>query len=228
MEKYRAAREAIYDLEGPGEWEEVFKILEDSDVRGYQDPNCLCPRKGLQGIWEDGQEPGAVPSTKDDGGITLYNEVQSKHDGTGETHCTLLWIWTTSQAASLNNGRDDILCLEWVKSRVHAARAWEEVMLLKKEMNRVLKYLEWKSEWWRKHADARVDLMKDIKEGIRAYAHDQANIQTALHSHFQRLWETPLQTPMENPSDDKDGSDSDASEEDEAADLDEYDKPTLP
>ena len=38
----------------------------------------------------------------------------------------------------------------------------------------------------------------------------------------------PLQTPTENPSDNEDGSDSDASEEDEAADLDKYDKPTLP
>ena len=184
MEKYRAARKAIYDLEGPGEWEEVFKILEDGDVRGYQDPNHLHPRKGHQGIWEGGQEPGAAPSTEDDRGITLYNKVQSKRDGTGETRCTLSWIWTTSQAASLNDSRDDILRLEWVKSRARAARAWEEVMLLKEEMNCVLKYLEWKSEWWRQRADARADLTKDIREGIRAYAHDQADIQTALCSHF--------------------------------------------
>ena len=49
-EKYRAARKAIYDLEGPGEWEEAFKVLEDNNVRGYQDPNRLRPRKGRQGI----------------------------------------------------------------------------------------------------------------------------------------------------------------------------------
>ena len=227
-EKYRAARKAIYDLEGPGEWEEVFKVLEDGDVRGYQDPNRLRPRKGRQGIWEDGQEPGVAPSTEDGGGITLYNEVRSKRDGTGETRRTLLWIWTTSRAASSDDGRDDILRLEWAKSRARAARAWEEVMLLKEEMNRVLKYLEWKSEWWRQRANVRGDLTKDVTEGIRAYAQDQADVQTALRSHFRRLWEAPLQTSAENPSDDEDGSDSDDSEEDEAADLDEDDEPTLP
>jgi hypothetical protein len=61
-EKYHVARKAIYDLEGPGEWEETFKVLEDSDIRGYQDPNRLRPRKGRQGIWEDGQEPGEHPA----------------------------------------------------------------------------------------------------------------------------------------------------------------------
>ena len=74
-EKYRVARKAIYDLEGPGEWEEAFKVLEDNDVRGYQDLNRLHPRKGRPGIWEDGQEPAGAPSTQDDEGITLYNEV---------------------------------------------------------------------------------------------------------------------------------------------------------
>ena len=70
-EKYHAARKAIYNLNGPGEWEETFKVLEDGDVQGYQDPNRLCPWKGHQGVWEDGQQPEGVPSAKDDGGITL-------------------------------------------------------------------------------------------------------------------------------------------------------------
>ena len=230
--KYHAARKAIYDLEGAGEWEEAFKVLEDSDVRGYQDPNRLRPRKGCQGVWEDGQEPEGVPSPendspKNDEGITLYNEVRSKRDGTGETRRTLSWIWTTSQATSSEDGRDDILRLEWAKSRVHAARAREEVMLLKEEMNRVLKYLEWKSEWWRRRADARSGLSKDLAEGVRAYAQDQADIQAALCMHFRRLWEAPLQTSDESASSDDDGSDSDDSEE-EATNMDDDDEALLP
>ena len=110
-------------MEGAGEWEEAFKVLEDSDVCGYQDLNHLRPRKGRQGVWEDGQEPEGVPSTENDEGIMLYNEVQSKRDGTGETHRTLLWIWTTPQAASSEDGGDDILHVEWAKSRARAARA---------------------------------------------------------------------------------------------------------
>ena len=224
-EKYRAARKAIYDLEGAGEWEEAFKVLEDSDVRGYQDPNRLRPRKGRQGVWEDGQEPEGVPSTENDEGITLYNEVRSKRDGTGETRRTLSWIWTTPRAASSEDGGDDILRVEWAKSRARAARAREEVMLLKEEMNRVLKYLEWKSEWWRQRADTRSGLPKDLAEGVRAYAQDQADVQTALRIHFRRLWDTPLQTSEENAPGDDDDSDDDDSEEEEAVDVDDDDEP---
>ena len=219
-EKYRAARKAIYDMKGPSEWEAAFKVLEDSDVWGYQDPNRLRPRKGRQGIWEDGQKPEGVPSTEDDEGITLYNKVRDKQDGTGETRRTLSWIWTTSQAPSSDDDRDAILRLEWAKSRARAARAQEEVMLLKEEMNRVLKYLEWKSEWWMQRADMRKGLTRDFTEGIRAYAQDQADVQTALHVHFHRLWEVPLQT-SENASDDDDGSDSDDLEEEDADGLEE-------
>ena len=52
----------------------------------------------------------------------------------------LVDLSTTSSrdGISLHN---DILRLEWAKSRARAARAREEVMLLKEEMNRVLKYL---------------------------------------------------------------------------------------
>lgn len=118
--------------------------------------------------------------------------------------------------------------LEWEKSRARVARAREEVMLLKEEMNHVLKYLEWKSEWWRQHADARPGLMKELTEGIRAYAHDQANVQTALRIHFCSLWDTPLQTSEENAPGDNDDSDDNDSEEEEAVDVDDDDDPMLP
>jgi len=101
---------------------------------------------------------------------------------------------------------------------------------VKEEMNCMLKYLEWKSEWWRQHADARSGLPKDLAEGVRAYAQDQANIQTALHMYFCRLWEAPLQTSDESASSDDDGSDSesDDSEGEEATDMDDDDEPLLP
>jgi hypothetical protein len=118
--------------------------------------------------------------------------------------------------------------LEWAKSRAHAARAWEEVMLLKEEMNCMLKYLEWKSEWWRQRADTRLGLTKDLTEGLRAYAHDQADVQTALRVHFCKLWDAPLRTSEENAPGDDDDSDNDDSEEEEAVDVDDDDDPMLP
>ena len=38
-ERYRRARIAKMFLSGPGEWEAVLQVLEDGDIRGYQDPN---------------------------------------------------------------------------------------------------------------------------------------------------------------------------------------------
>ena len=45
-QKYRAARAAKMKLVGSGPWEEVFRVLEDADVRGYQDAQRLRPRLG--------------------------------------------------------------------------------------------------------------------------------------------------------------------------------------
>lgn len=57
-------------------------------------------------------------------------------------------------------------------------------MQLKEEMNRMLKYLEWKSERWMQCTDIRTGLTSDITEEIRVYVQDQADVQTALHMIF--------------------------------------------
>lgn len=94
--KYRAAREALCSLRGPGGWEEMFRVLEDSDIRGYQDPDRLRPRKGRQGIWEDGEVLGDIEGPVE-GEFTLFNETRARRDGTGETRRTLSWIWLNAQ-----------------------------------------------------------------------------------------------------------------------------------
>ncbi len=40
-EKYCAARKAKLALLGPGDWEQDLRVLEDGDIRGYQDPSRL-------------------------------------------------------------------------------------------------------------------------------------------------------------------------------------------
>jgi len=45
-EKYRVARRAKLALVGPGDWEEVLQVLNDGDIRGYQDPERLRVRPG--------------------------------------------------------------------------------------------------------------------------------------------------------------------------------------
>ena len=125
----------------------------------------------------------------------------------GETCHTLSWIWTTdSNIAGPEDSSDDILQSEWAKSRARAARATEEVLLLWEEMRRVLDFLGWKADWWtmwmywrrdvnKELADLNKDLAelnKDLAEGLRTYAHTQADLQTMLSTKFCTIWKAPL------------------------------------
>lgn len=143
-EKYCAAHAAKLELSGLGDWQNVLRVLNDSDVRGYQDPDQLKIRTGCAGTLEDGQVKGPEPAST---GLSLFNEVRHRCDGTGETRHTLSWIWTTKTPINgeINDEGDEILRTKWAKSRVHTIRCKEEVMLLKEEMRRVTEFLDWKS-----------------------------------------------------------------------------------
>lgn len=218
--KYRVARASYLALSGPGEWEETYRILNDADIRGYQDPDAIRTRVGRRGIHEDGEAPvvqelggGAEEDTLD-----LHNQTRERRDGTGETRRTLSWIWsvgkqvrrdvataeTEGQAISLSDNleadesnpedqtENDIFRVEWCKSRARALRATEEVTLLKEEMRRALAFLRWKGNWWLERRHARPGVSKDMLEGISAFATTQAEIQNSLANHFQKLWQAPL------------------------------------
>ena len=79
--KYRSARNALLSLRGPGDWEQNLRVLEDGDIRGYQDPDRLRPRKGRRGIFEDDQSPQATVEP-DNAGLSLLNQPRTRRDGT--------------------------------------------------------------------------------------------------------------------------------------------------
>ena len=54
-ERYQAAHRGKLALAGAGDWEEVLRVLEDGDIRGYQDVDKLHTRVGRPGTLEDGQ-----------------------------------------------------------------------------------------------------------------------------------------------------------------------------
>ncbi len=114
-------------------------------------------------------------------------------------------------------------------------------MLLREEMRRVLESLEFKASWWDNKYDARRSATDELREGISAYATEQASLQHALAAAFKEMWKTPLAqvdellTGLEtlqhaidnhdNDSDDSsddsgDDSSDDSSEEDEQEDID--------
>lgn len=97
----------------------------------------------------------------------LWNETHERRDGTGEMRRTLSWIWTTElHSRNPEDDGDNILRVEWAKSRVRAARCREEVLLLREEMRRVLAFLEWKSSWWLERKNSRMDVASDLAEGL--------------------------------------------------------------
>lgn len=81
---------------------------------------------------------------------------------------------------------------EWAKSRARANRWTEEVLLIKEEMRRTLTFLQWRAGWWDSKPSEWVGVTPQLKEGLQAYAHRQAEQQRNLATHFRRLWDNPL------------------------------------
>ncbi|KAF9550947.1 hypothetical protein CPC08DRAFT_738337 [Agrocybe pediades] len=215
-EKYRAVRAAYMKLTRPGQWEETLRVLHDGDLRSYRDPNTLQPRQPRRGILEDDQLEmmNAQPQDedKDEEELSLFTQIRERRDGTGETRRTLSWIWTTnSSAENVHEDSDDILRAEWAKSRARAARAREEVLLLKEEMRRMLLFLEWKAAWWDQQLTSRQVNSKELAEGLQAYTNSQACLQRALLAEFRKLWKAPLDEE-ENGDEDENASDDDESD----------------
>ena len=194
-EKYRTSRTAKLNLSGPGPWEKELQPLTDEDIRGYQDLNRLRQRKGRKGTLEDeqlGLQERELDGPVETDSFTLFKDVRTRRDGTGETRRTLSWIWlATSSTDDTDSAGDHILRVEWAKSRARAAQAKEEVLLLCEEMCRVLEFLEWKATWWTAQENQRSG-SKDLLEGLSAYAKVQSELQRALAHHFRMIWQQPL------------------------------------
>ncbi|PBK58710.1 hypothetical protein ARMSODRAFT_1028038 [Armillaria solidipes] len=187
--KYCRAREAKLRCAGSGDWEQVLCKLEDGDIRSYQDLDHL-----HQGT-----------------GIELHQDDREKRDGTGQTWCSLSWIWMTAKI-SLDDGadenNDEVLQSEWCRSRARAHRSREEVLLLREEMCRTLKFLEWRGTWWRERGSTQ-DVDEALREALDAYAAVQTDLQRRLAVAFRDLWSTALDDAHAADEALQDGSDQD-------------------
>lgn len=242
VQKYRAARHAKLILEGPGNWELTYRELHNEDVRGFTSAK---PKKApvRHGIWEDGHVPpeaekvnllddsSSEEEEEEDPDLNDGTEAgpppkKRRKKGTGETRKELSWIWQTTPLSLDSNDDDDILRAEWSRSRARVRRAAEEVALLREEMNRVLLFLEWTATQWDVRANARSDVGAEMREGLRAYALDQAALQRSLAASFKLLWTTPLADvddvlqSLDFPGYDTDDDSSDEGDEDGADDAD--------
>ncbi|KAG6826456.1 hypothetical protein H0H92_015744 [Tricholoma furcatifolium] len=245
-QKYRAARHSKLQLSGPGGWEKSLRVLEDADVRAYTDPSQIRRGPGRRGTVEDDaalipgtelrdgvmepedaeNEPALYPDpdpevSATEGGISLIPEQRAQRDGTGESRRELSWIWTTGRVASTLDD-DDLLRSEWAKSRNRAQRATEEVLMLREEMGRALRFLAWKAEWWRQRAAA-IHASEDLREGLRAYGLEQASLQEKMALSFRKIFRGPLgdgtsekhESDVENKDSEDNDGDGDGDDDDD-------------
>ena len=164
---YHVAYQALHWLDPSGDWQEIYLELKDADNQG----------------------PGK----------------ESDKEGTGDGTYFCSWIWllnpqvhdtTDSEAGEEGASKEDInkvLHVKWTTSFMRLERWAEEVELLQEEMQRVVVFLEWKSQDWL----ARVEVYggnstPDIQLGLNTYTKKQAAIYHDLAILFMKLWHPML------------------------------------
>ncbi|KIM81092.1 hypothetical protein PILCRDRAFT_9123 [Piloderma croceum F 1598] len=95
------------------------------------------------------------------------------------------------------------MCVEWAKMKARADCWEEEILLTIEEMRHVIHFLDWHAKWWQERADLRPDVDPALRNGLRAYAAKQADMQQGLAQSFAKTWYPSLVAnhfPIEWPS----------------------------
>jgi hypothetical protein len=80
--------------------------------------------------------------------------------------------------------------IEWLKARARKNRWTKEVDLLREEMRRVLRFLEWRAEWWESRLTKWEGLDTAVVDGLSAYALRQAALHKSISTAFMGKWDT--------------------------------------
>ncbi|KAF8988610.1 hypothetical protein BDZ89DRAFT_932760, partial [Hymenopellis radicata] len=168
--KYRAARAALMELRGPGEWEKLLKPLLNADV------------KALDGMSFDTELPRENKKRR-----------TSKNPQLGSGSQTISWIWLMEGAVDADGAEqvDGTVRVEWLKSRARVNRRREEVALLGVEKERVLLSFEYEACEWEKRVVPWEGLDEADIEGLRALAGRQAHVYRSLARNAQLIWSKP-------------------------------------
>ncbi|KAJ6479764.1 hypothetical protein C8R45DRAFT_1101208 [Mycena sanguinolenta] len=195
--RYRTARVALLRLRGPGEWEQMLLVLENTDIRGMNERAMNEEEK------EDNRRARLLAGLTEDANADELDEYGEPVDlttlfnlETGEGHRQLSWIWYTAPSVR-DTGKEgklhDDIRVEWVKARSRADRWREELILLEEEMRRVLEFCKWKEWWWRERLspvrpDSHGPIDSVLAEGLRAYALEQANRERQWAQTWEGKW----------------------------------------
>ncbi|KAF4582629.1 hypothetical protein EYR40_002552 [Pleurotus pulmonarius] len=167
-EAYRAARRALVQLDPQGEWMGRLRELQDNDIR-----------------WPT-REEGEAQSTRELSWIWLNvrpQEAGSTSEEIGDSKCLVPFLQSVKPDVYYVAG----LRVEWLRSRARAARWSEDLVLVFDEMNRVLRYLEWKSTSWTGLIGKRT-AEPELDEGLKAYAVKSAMLFGDMRDRFRAYW----------------------------------------
>ncbi|KAF7974192.1 hypothetical protein HWV62_13237 [Athelia sp. TMB] len=179
---YRHARKALLALRGlgsgPRSWDKRLRELKDEDVRALNERTLTEHEKAQR---EHRLKIGK-PFDED-----TYDGVPV--DGTsGESRRTLSWIWMSSSGDEDSPEMSAALRVEWAKCKARQARWHEELLLLQEEMRRVIAFSYARAVWWRRKPEERPNVDDALAEGLRAYALEHADQETAFAVMLQQKW----------------------------------------
>ncbi|KAJ7019036.1 hypothetical protein C8F04DRAFT_1276736 [Mycena alexandri] len=173
---------ALLKLKGHGQWEDQFRVLEESDVRALSDREVRDEEQahdahlGALGVAEGLAATGAVAA--------------------GETHRTLSWIWYAAPTKQTGDKKlHEAIRVEWCKAYSRSNRWREDLVLVEEEMRRTLEYGRYAERQWKARAEARTLMLgkggiiePEVKEGVRAYALEQADRERRICARLEREW----------------------------------------
>ncbi|KAJ7165262.1 hypothetical protein C8R46DRAFT_1220395 [Mycena filopes] len=173
-QKYRKGYSALLKLQGD-KVDRQFRPLKDSDIQMDADngesDSAAKKKLAMIGSGRGARAPRMAP---------------------GASRKVMSWIWTAQGGAGA--GEEALhasVRVEWCRARARKLRWEEEVWLVREEMRRVVRYLDWQVQCWRDRVDARPDAPRGVQAGVRAYALKQAVLYTRLASFFQAEWSKP-------------------------------------
>lgn len=168
-QRYRAAYQALIELDPTGEWQETYLELTEDDNRG---PGKEAHEQGLG-----------------DGSYTI-SWIWLSNPRTREEDASRMG---DNEVGASEEEVNDAMRVQWATSHARMERWAEEVLLLQEEMRRVVMFLEWKSQHWLGKQEARLAAAApSIQSGLQAYARKQAAIHRNLAVSFSKLWRPTL------------------------------------
>ncbi|KAJ6458992.1 hypothetical protein C8R45DRAFT_913193 [Mycena sanguinolenta] len=187
--KYRDARAALTSLKGAN-YAPHLKVLKATDIilegenardsSEVAQSDCAAVKK-LARVGGQGAQP--------------HRNDTSKGKAPGVS-----WIWLSQHGSGdgvdvLQEDLDESLRVDWSRAKTRKSRWDEEVELLREEMCRVLRYLEWEKARWadlEKRVAEHQDMTIDIRAGLTAYASKQADLFERLYRLFRQQMGVPL------------------------------------